>query len=105
MKIAQQYGIEQNYLFITTFERYQVQLKILSELEKRIEEDGELVTKEYVKGRGNLYTHPAISEYNKTTTAANNSVSTLIKIIKDLKESDSNSEGADKLLEALGIQK
>ena len=60
LKIAEKHGVEQNFFFITTFKRYQVQLKILNELEKTIVDDGVLVTKEYVKGRENVYSHPAI---------------------------------------------
>lgn len=105
LEIAQKYGVEQNFLFITTFKRYQVQLNILNDLEKKINEDGSLVTKEYVKGRGNLYTHPAISEYNKTSTSANQTVATLIKIVKSLrKDDDEEGEGEDELLQALGIK-
>jgi predicted transcriptional regulator len=103
LEIAQKYGVEQNFLFITTFQRYQVQLNILEDLEKTIEEDGSLVTKEYVKGRGNLYTHPAISEYNKTSQGANQTVATLIKIVKSLRKDDEDDEGEDELLKALGI--
>lgn len=105
LRIAQEHGVEQNFFFITTFKRYQVQLKILSELEKKISEDGALVTKEYVKGRGNLYTHPAIGEYNKTATSANQTVATLIKIIKTLRDDEDNGgECDDELLKALGIR-
>ena len=103
IKIAQKHGVEQNFFFITTFKRYQVQIKILSELEAKIKEDGALVTKESVKGRENIYTHPAISEYNKTSTSANQTVQTLIKIIKDLRK-DEGEEQEDELLKALGIQ-
>lgn len=94
LKIAEQHGVEQNFFFITTFKRYQVQINILNELEKKIKEDGALVTKEYVKGRENVYTHPAIGEYNKTSTAANQTVTTLMKIITTLRdnESDAGSE-------------
>ena len=81
LEIAEKHGVEQNFFFITTFKRYQVQISILNDLEKAIRTDGALVTKEYVKGRRNLYTHPAIGEYNKTATAANQTVQTLIKII------------------------
>jgi hypothetical protein len=35
-----------------------------------------------VKGRGNLYVNPAITEYNKTSTAANGTVATLINIVE-----------------------
>jgi predicted transcriptional regulator len=105
LRIAQKFGVEQNFLFLTTFKRYQVQLSILQELEQRIKEDGSLVTKEYVKGRGNVYTHPAISEYNKTATSANQTVATLIKIIKTLRnDEDEDNEGEDALLNALGIR-
>ena len=104
LRIAEEHGVEQNFLFITTFKRYQVQLKILYELEKKINEDGTLVTKEYVKGRENIYTHPAIAEYNKTSTSANQTVATLIKIIKSLRNDDDNVESDDELLSALGIK-
>ncbi len=104
MKIAQEQLGEQNFFFLTTFKRYQVQIKILNDLEKKINEDGALVTKEYVKGRGNLYTHPAISEYNKTATAANQTVATLIKIIKSLRNDEDDEENEDGLLKALGIK-
>lgn len=66
-------------------------MRILTELEKSIAEHGATVTKEYVKGRQNLVANPAISEYNKTSTAANGTVSTLIAIIKTL--SDDNAQG------------
>ena len=104
IRIAEKYGVEQNFLFITTFKRYQVQLNILNELEKKIKEDGALVTKEYVKGRGNLYTHPAIGEYNKTATSANQTVATLIKIFKSMRNGDEDGEGEDELLSALGVK-
>jgi len=104
IRIAEEHGVEQNFFFITTFKRYQMQINILNELEETINNDGTLVTKEYVKGRGNVYTHPAISEYNKTSTSANQTVATLIKIIKSLRSDDDGNDGEDELLNALGIK-
>ena len=104
LRIAEKFGVEQNFFFLTTFKRYQVQLTILNELEQKIKEDGTLVTKEYVKGRCNVYTHPAINEYNKTAQASNQTVATLIKIIKTLRNDDEDSENEDELLNALGIR-
>ena len=92
LKIAEASGVQTNFFFVTTFKRYQVQINILNELEKAIKQDGTLVTKEYVKGRGNLYTHPAISDYNRTTDSANKTVSTLIKIIRGFKNEDNDNE-------------
>ena len=84
LKQAEERGVSSNYFFATTFRRYQTQLDILENLEKAIAEHGMIVSKEYVKGRQNLVTNPAITEYNKTATAANGKVSTLINIIKTL---------------------
>ena len=82
LKIAEESGVSNNFFFVTTFKRYQVQLKMLNELEKNMNEDGMLVTKEYVKGRKNLYSSPAVKDYNSTTDSANRTVATLMKIIK-----------------------
>ena len=82
IKIAEESGVQSNFFFLTTFKRYQVQLNILNNLEKNMKEEGMLVSKEYVKGRRNLYSNPAVAEYNKTTDIANKTVATLIKIIK-----------------------
>ena len=84
LKQAEEKGISQNFFFSTTFKRYMVQLDIMTDLEKSIKEHGATVTKEYVKGRENLVANPAITEFNKTATAANGTVSTLINILKSL---------------------
>lgn len=87
---AEAKGVQTNFFFVTTFKRYQVQMQILSDLEREIKELGATVSKEYVKGRKNVYTNPAITEYNKTATAANGTVSTLINIVKSLSEEGEN---------------
>ena len=79
IRIAEESGVQSNFFFITTFKRYQVQLSILSELEKTMKEEGMLVSKEYVKGRKNLYSNPAVAEYNKTTDSANKTVANMKK--------------------------
>ena len=78
-----------------------MQLSILSDLENTIKDDGSLVTKEYVKGRENVYTHPAVSEYNRTTDSANRTVQTLMKIIKDLGKEQDDEEEEDPLMKLL----
>ena len=98
---AQERGVSSNFFFVTTFKRYQVQMKILSDLEKAIAEYGATVTKEYVKGRQNLVANPAITEYNKTATAANGTVATLINIIKSLSEEGGQSSKLQELIATL----
>ncbi len=101
LKIAEEYGVNSNFLFINTFKTYLVQLKILQDLENSIKKDGTITTKEYVKGRENIYTHPAIREYNNTVNSANRTVTTLMKIIRGSKEDDSGSDEEDPLLKAI----
>ena len=84
LKKAEQKGVQTNFFFATTFERYLTQIKIMQDLKAEINEIGVTVKKEYVKGRTNVYTNPAITEYNKTATSANGTVSTLLKIVESL---------------------
>lgn len=101
-RIAEESGVQGNYFFLTTFERYQVQLQMLEELEKSLNEDGMLVTKEYVKGRKNVYSSPAVKDYNTTTDSANRTVSTLMKIIRNYNVNDaSNDDVEDPLLKII----
>lgn len=99
---AEERGTTSNFFFVTTFKRYQVQMNILSQLEKKIAEEGSMVTKEYVKGRANLYVNPAVSEYNKTATAANNTVATLLKIVDSIPNEGDGKTLTDQLNELLG---
>lgn len=99
LDLAQKSGVEANFFFVTTFKRYQVQVGILTELEKTIRTEEAIVTKEYVKGRGNIYTHPAIAAYNQTAAGANKTVETLMNIITKMRD-DEPDEG-DELLDFL----
>ena len=100
LRIAEESGVQSNYFFITTFKRYQMQLVILYELEQTLKDEGMLVSKEYVKGRKNLYSNPALKDYNTTTDSANRTVATLMKIIKNYNVTDTTVE-EDPLLNAI----
>lgn len=98
LRIAEESGVQSNFLFVTTFKRYQVQLKILSDLEKEISSGDVLVAKEYVKGRKNMYSNPAIADYNRTTDSANKTVATLMRIIKQFNAGVGEDEDDDPLM-------
>lgn len=100
LKLAEESGLQSNYFFVTTFERYQVQLDILTELEQAIKDEGMLVSKEYVKGRKNLYTNPAVSDFNRTTDSANKTVATLLRILKSF-DVESSQEESDPLMDII----
>lgn len=101
LRIAEESGVESNFFFVTTFKRYQVQLKILSELQKSMDADGVLVTKQYVKGRENVYSHPAVADYNRTTDSANKTVTTLMKILSGFNQQEDKGEDEDPLLKII----
>lgn len=98
IRIAEESGVQGNFFFITTFNRYITQLNMLKELEKAMKQDGMLVTKEYVKGRKNVYSSPAVKDYNTTTDSANRTVSTLMKIIRAWNVNDEDENGDIDLL-------
>lgn len=100
LRIAEESGVQSNFFFLTTFKRYQVQLNMLNQFEKTMNEQGMLVTKEYVKGRKNLYSSPAVKDYNSTTDSANRTVATLLKIIRNFNVDD-NPEEEDPLLKII----
>ena len=101
IRIAEESGVQSNFFFLTTFKRYQVQLNILNDLEKTLKQEGMLVAKEYVKGRKNLYSNPAVAEYNRTTDSANKTVSTLMKILRNFNVDEQTDDEEDPLLKII----
>lgn len=92
MRIAESYGAEKNYVFITTFRSMQDIVYVLETLMEEIRSGDAIVTKEYVKGRENRYVNPAVSEYNKTMKTFNDTVATVMKIIDGFKTDDGGEE-------------
>lgn len=97
IRMAEEGGVEQNFFFTTTFERYKIQLNTLDRLQQEIDQNELMVEREYIKGKAHRVPNPAIQEYNKTATAANQTVRELINIIKTFAAGPimSPSNGAD----------
>ena len=100
LKMAEDSGLESNYFFVTTFQRYQTQLDILDALKAEIDETGLTVKKSYVKGKSNVYSSPCVQAFNRTTDSANKTVATLMRILKNFDVSDSK-EDVDPLLDII----
>lgn len=94
---AAELGIADDLVFDTTFNRYVMQVRILEDLKEQIEEGDLMVKKAYVKDRENLYVNPAVAEYNKTSTAANQTAATLVKLMAQLREGASEDDGFDEI--------
>lgn len=96
-------GIEDDYIFQTTFERYKFQLKLLAGLQEDIMVNGLKTSKVYVKGFENEAPNPAIGEYAKIATCANNTVNTLLKILdKPMSKKQEKGDKVAELLKAIG---
>lgn len=101
LRIAESYNVEQNFFFLTTFRRYLTQINVLQKIENEMKDGDVLISKEYVKGRQNYYTNPGINAYNSTSTAANRTVETLIKIVNTMGHTEETGGEEDPLLKAL----
>ena len=86
-------GLQNDFFFSTTLDRYMTQLKILERLKKMISSQGLTVTKQYTKGSKNVYANPLIGEYNKTASAANGTVTTLLNVLRALDGEESPGGG------------
>lgn len=93
---AESLSEEHRYIFESTLETYFQLIKNFKVLKEALETDNCLITKEYVKGRQNVYVHPALSEMNKTVNMLNTTAKTLITIIKEL--GAENKEEVDELM-------
>ena len=101
MKIAEENGVQGNFLFTTTFDRYLFLLDNLEQLKETIKKEGMSVEKEYIKGEKNVYSSPSARNYNSTCDLANKTVSTLMKIIKSFNVEETSDENDDPLMAAI----
>ena len=86
---AKENGLGQDASFLTSYHLLEVQIEMLDALEKSFKEDGATTTKEYVKGRENIYVHPAVDKYTKTSDSAFNKI---VKL-KEMIDKSTNPEG------------
>lgn len=84
VNMAHEYGVEDNTLFLSAINTYDLQLKVIKSIKDEIEEGDATVEKEYVKGRKNLYINPCVKELPKHADSANKTAALILNIIKDL---------------------
>lgn len=87
--MAEEYGVEDNALFLSAAKNYQTQKKLIDRMSECIEHDETIVSKEYVKGRETLTAHPLVQQLPKHIDSANKSLSTMLDIITKLGEKQS----------------
>lgn len=88
-KLAKEYKVEKNALFLTAIRQYEVQQKVIRNINEILSEADEMITtKEYVKGRENVYSHPLVKELPKHADSANKTVATILNIIQQFGDKD-----------------
>ena len=84
LRMAKQYGVDQNALFLAAAKQYDLQQRVIEMLKAGIEE-GELTTsKTYIAGQSNDYAAPLVKELPKHSDAANRTAQVILDIIVKL---------------------
>ena len=84
LRMAKQYGVDQNALFLAAAKQYDMQQRVIEMLKAGIEE-GELTTsKTYISGQANDYAAPLVKELPKHSDAANRTAAVILDIIVKL---------------------
>lgn len=85
LAMAEQYGVADNALFIQTLKNYETIQRSIEGIDQIVNQNDDLtISKEYVKGRENLYLHPAIKELPKQIDASNKTLDKMLDIIEKL---------------------
>ena len=84
IQMAADYGVADNPLFVQTLKNYETVQRAIEMTNEILTSEDMTISKEYVKGRENLYMHPAIKELPKQIDAANKTVDKLLDIIERL---------------------
>lgn len=85
LQMAEQYGVADNALFVQTLKNYETIQKSIEGIDQIVNQSQDLtISKEYVKGRENLYLHPAIKELPKQIDASNKTLDKMLDIIEKL---------------------
>lgn len=81
LNLAKDKGVDKNALFIQTLKNYETLQLAIAKIDEILKSDEVLVSKEYVKGRENVYLHPAVKELSKLTDSSNKTLDKLLLII------------------------
>jgi hypothetical protein len=85
LEMAEQYGVSDNALFLQTLKNYETIQRSIEGIDQIVSQNDDLtISKEYVKGRENLYLHPAIKELPKQIDASNKTLDKMLDIIEKL---------------------
>ena len=83
MKLADQYGVKDNVLFVSAADRYAGQIAIIQEMQKSVA-DGLLMTTTGSRGQEKIETNPLVAQLPKYNDTANKTLGVMLDIIGKL---------------------
>ena len=92
MSLAEEKGVSENALFLQTLKNYQTLQIAIGKIDDILRNDETTITKEYIKGRENVYLHPAVKELSKLSDSSNKVLTMLLTIIDKASEEGHHDE-------------
>ena len=84
MKLAKDYGVDTNAIFVSAADRYAIQVKMIQDIKYQIEKDGLMIVHTNVKGGENADVNPLTVQLPKYIDTANKTLSLMLDIIEKL---------------------
>ena len=95
LKMAKNYGIEKNALFLTAAEQYDLQQRVIKMMKEEIDGSDLTTQKTYLKGEKNDYAAPLVKELPKHSDAANRTAGIILDIIVKLGKPPAEEKGLE----------
>lgn len=84
MKLAKDYGVDTNAIFVSAADRYAIQVKMIQDIKAQIEKDGLMIIHKNVKGDENADVNPLTVQLPKYIDTANKTLALMLDIIEKL---------------------
>ena len=81
LKLAEEYGVENNALFLSAAKQYELQMQVVTMMREAIEGEALTCEKTYLAGEKNTYANPLIKELPRHADSANKTLLAMLEII------------------------
>ena len=98
IRMAENYGVADNALFVSAARQYEIQTKVIKSIERILDEADLTVSKSYVKEVENVYANPLVKELPKHSDSANKTLAIMLDIIAKLGRKEEKSENLEDVM-------
>lgn len=97
-KMAKEYGIEKNALFVSLINQYALQFAVIKNMKESLKSESMTTEKTYIKGQSNAYASPLVRELPKHSDALNRTAGMILDVILKLGRKPAPKGKLDKFL-------